>query len=86
MESLFLTVTWQLTLHICPHCSFVLFAAEVLYFVINSLHGEACFIAAVKTLKEERSSLLQHDLHSTEDLTVFASRLSFALALMAVQS
>lgn len=86
MEAFFINVTWQLTLHICPHGSLVLFAAEVLYFVLNSLHGEAGFIAAFKTTEEKgRFSRLQHDLHSTEDLTVFISRLSFALALMSAE-
>lgn len=60
MEAFLLNVTWQLTLHICPHGSFVLFAAEVLYFVLNSLHGEAGFIAAIKTLTKKGDSLVSN--------------------------
>lgn len=41
-------VTWQLILLMCAHGSFVFSAAEVLSFVLNSLHGEAGFIAAIK--------------------------------------
>lgn len=81
MESFFL----RETLHVCPLGSSVLFVAEVLYFVLNSLHGEAGFIAAIKTLRQKRFSRLQHDLHSTEDLAVFTSRLSFALALTSAE-
>lgn len=65
MESFFLNVTWRLTLHICPQGSFVVFAAEVLYFVLNSLHGEAGFIVAIKTQKKEiLSSPTRSSFHS----------------------
>lgn len=42
-------VTWQPPSHICTRGSFVLVAAEILNFVLNSLHGDAGFIAAIKT-------------------------------------
>lgn len=42
-------VTWQLPSHTCTRGSFVLFAAEIRNFVLNSLHGDAGFIAAIKT-------------------------------------
>lgn len=39
--------------HICTHGSFVLFTADILNFVLKSLHGDAAFIAAIKTAEKK---------------------------------
>lgn len=83
VESFFSNVTWQLTLHICPHGSFVSF---VLYFVLNSLHGEAGFIAAIKTLKKKRDSPTRSSFHRGFDCFHLTALICFGINVCRVKT